>query len=361
MEVKDMGKKIESAGKVQTVVGLIEPESLGITMIHEHLLMDLTKGFFVEPDSASDKYMAHQPVRMDNLYWIKTHWVQNIDNMQLLDPQLAIREAQLFHQAGGGTIVEVSSIGLSRDPLGLVNISRATGLNVIMGSGYYVASSHPRELYHKSVEEIAEGIVRDITVGVDDTGIRAGIIGEIGCSQPLDENEKKVLRAAAISQKHTGAPMSVHPSPSDELVQEIIDILRDAGADLSRTILCHCDIFGFAPPTLDRIVGAGCYVEIDNFGQPAGVLFPLQERLIESPSDAQRINCIIDLIGKGYLNHILISCDHCYKHTYVTYGGYGYAHIIRDIIPAMKMKGIRDEQIHTILVENPKRVLTFIP
>jgi phosphotriesterase-related protein len=356
-----MGKKSELGGKVQTVLGLIEPESLGITMIHEHLLMDLTKGFFSEPDSASDKYMAHQPVRMDNLYWIKTHWVQNVDNMQLLDPQLAIKEAQLFQRAGGGTIVEVSSIGLSRDPLGLLNISRATGLNVIMGSGYYVATSHPQALPDTSVEELADGIVRDITIGVDDTGIRAGIIGEIGCSQPLDENEKKVLRAAAIAQQHTGAPISVHPGPRDELVPEIIDILGAAGANLSRTIICHCDIFGFAPPTLDKIVEAGCYLEIDNFGQPAGILFPLQERLIESPSDAQRINSIIDLIGKGYLNHILISCDHCYKHTYVTYGGYGYAHIIRDIVPAMKMKGMSDEQIHSILVENPKRVLTFAP
>ncbi len=352
-------KKAGLIGKVQTVLGLIDPESLGITLPHEHLLMDLTKGCFIEPDTASEKALAHQPVRMENLYWIKTHWIQNVDNMQLLDPQLAIKEALLYKWAGGGSIVEVSNTGLSRDPMGLVNISRATGLNIIMGSGYYIGSSYPPEIAAKSEEEIAQEIIRDITVGIGDTGIRAGIIGEIGCSQPLEEDEKKMLRASAIAQQQTGAPLTIHPSPSDEFVPEIIEILQGAGADMSHTVICHCDIFGLAPRTLDRIVEAGCYLEIDNFGQPAGVFFLFQDRLIETPSDAQRINAIIELIGKGYLSHILISCDHCYKHTYVTYGGYGYAHIIREIVPAMKMKGINDEQIYTILVENPKRLLTF--
>jgi phosphotriesterase-related protein len=351
----------ELAGKAQTVLGLIDPGLLGITMTHEHILMDLTKGCFVEPEAASDRFLAHQPVRMDNLYWIKTHWINNIDNMQLMDQDLAIKETLLYARAGGGTIVEVSNIGLSRDPLGLVNISRATGLNIIMGSGYYVGSSHPPELAGMSEEEIAREIVGDITVGVGNTGIRAGIIGEIACSQPLEEGEKKVLCASAIAQQQTGAPISIHPSPNDALVPEIIEILQDAGADLSRTIMCHCDIFGFDPSTIDIVAKAGCYIEIDNFGQPAGVFFLFQERVIETPSDAQRVNAIIELVDKGYLGRILISCDHCYKHTYVTYGGYGYAHIIREIVPAMKLKGMTNEQIHAILVENPKRVLTFSP
>jgi phosphotriesterase-related protein len=352
-------KKNVPAGKVQTVLGLIEPEAVGITLPHEHLLMDLTTGCFIEPDAASERKLAHQPVTMDILYWLKTHWIQNVDNMQLMDQELAIEEALFFKRAGGDTIVEVSNIGLSRDPVGLVNISRATGLNIVMGSGYYVGSSHPKELADKSEEDVAGEIIRDITAGVGNTDIRAGIIGEIGCSQPLTDNERKVLRASAMAQRRTGAPLSVHPSPNDDLVPEIIEILRSAGADLSHTVICHCDIFGLASETMDLIVEAGCFLEIDNFGQPAGVFFKFQDRLIETPSDAQRVNMIIELIEKGYLPSILISCDHCYKHTYIAYGGYGYAHIIRDIVPAMKMKGMDDGQIRSILVDNPKRWLTF--
>ena len=114
-----MARTPQAVGKVQTVTGLIEPEEVGIAMMHEHLLMDLTKGFFEEPESAVDKFMAHQPVRLENLYWMRTHWVNNIDNMQLMDVRCAIEEARLYKWAGGETIVEVSSIGLSRDPAGL--------------------------------------------------------------------------------------------------------------------------------------------------------------------------------------------------------------------------------------------------
>jgi phosphotriesterase-related protein len=351
--------KIELAGKAQTVLGLIDPGSLGITLPHEHLLMDLTKGAYIEPEAASDRFHAHEPVRMENLYWIKTHWINNIDNMQLMDQQLAINEAMFYKRAGGGTIVEVTNIGMSRDPLGLANIARATGLHIIMGSGYYMGQSHPEELTGMTEEEVAGRIIADIMDGVGNTGIRAGVIGEIGCSQPLAENEKKVLRASAIAQQQTGAPLSIHTSPNDVLALEIIEILRDAGADLSHPVMCHCDIFSLAPSTLDKFVEAGCFIELDNFGQPAGIFLSFQDRLIETPSDAQRVNSVIELIDKGYLEHILISCDHCYKHTYVAYGGYGYAHIIREIVPGMKMKGMSEEQITNILVDNPKRFLQF--
>ncbi|UCB46771.1 MAG: TatD family hydrolase [Spirochaetota bacterium] len=354
-----MLKRSDLAGKAQTVFGLIDPESLGITLPHEHLLMDLTKGCFIEPDTASERALAHQPVRMENLYWLHTHWINNVDNMQFLDLELAIKEAHLFKRAGGDTIVEVSNIGLSRDPQGLVSISRATGLNIIMGAGYYVGSSYPPDIAEKSEKEIAQSIVREITVGVDNTGIRAGIIGEIGCSKPLEADEKKVLRACAIAQQQTGAPLSIHPSPDDELVHEIVKILQEAEADMTHTVICHCDIFGLAPDTLDTIADAGCFLEYDNFGQPAGVIFVFQDRLIETPSDVQRINAIIGLIDKGYLDQILISSDHCYKQLFVTYGGYGYAHVVREVAPWMKLKGMSDEQIHTIMVENPKRFLTF--
>jgi len=354
-------KKRNRVGKVQTVLGLIESDTLGITLPHEHLLTDLST-YFVEPSEASQRKLAYESVRIENLGWIKTHRMNNIDDLRLTDESVAIEEAMLYKKAGGDTIVEVSSIGLCRDPEGLARISRATGLNIVMGSGYYVGASHPPDLVKKSEEEIAEEIVRDILVGVGETGICAGIIGEIGCTIPLLEEEKKVLRASAMAQQRTGAAISVHPSSRDDLVLEIVDILGEAGADLHHTIICHVNYFGFCRDTLCRIADAGCYIEIDNFGRPA-VPYPifLYGKLIDMPNDTQRIDSVKQLIDYGYIDRILISHDICFKTDLINYGGNGYAHILYNVISWMRFKGIHDDQIRNIMINNPKRILKFFP
>ncbi len=354
-------KQTALTGKVQTVLGVIDADALGVTLPHEHLLVDGT-AWFVEPAEATERALAHQPVSLENLWWIRTHILtSSVDDLQQLDEQLAIKEALLYKRAGGGTIVELSNIGLARDPLGLARIARATGLNVIMGAGYYVGASHPPELATKTEEEIAQGIARDIMVGVGDTGVRAGIIGEIGCSMPLEEDERKVLRACAIAQRRTGAAISIHNEHAIH-APEIIKILGDAGADLSRTVMCHVDDWGDCPAILSKLLKAGCYLEYDTFGWEAvSVPIPQEGRVLDIISDAQRITYITQLIGEGYLNQLLVSQDVGMKHSLTTYGGYGYAHILRDVVPVMRHKGMSDEQIHALLVENPKSVLPFAP
>lgn len=355
-------KQTELVGKVQTVLGLIDAESLGVTSTHEHLLSDMGV-WFVEPAQAIERRLAHEPISLDNLWWVRSHTVLHADNVKLLDEQLAIKEVLLYKWEGGNSLVELTSIGMSRDPLGLTRIARATGLNIIMGSGYYMGPSHPPELATETEEEIAEEIIRDIMVGVGDTGVHAGIIGEIGCSMPLEESERKVLRASAIAQRSTGAAINVHPSPADDLVLEIIQILRDAGSDLSRTIISHIDLWSFSRDTCRKIADAGCYLEYDRFSTTAELYPPyfLGGRHLKPLSEIQKINDIVELIAEGYLNQILVGQDICFKHCLITYGGCGYAHILRDVVPVMRVNGISDEQIHTLLVENPKRVLQFVP
>jgi phosphotriesterase-related protein len=350
----------ELVTKVQTVLGLVDPDQLGITLPHEHLLANLADVYFVESDEPDEKRVAHEPVRMENLYRMKTHCVGNVDNQMLTNEELAIEEAEIFKAAGGDTIVELTSIGLARDPLGLARISRATGLNIVMGSGYYVAPSHPPEIATMSGKEIADGIEHDILESVDGTRIRSGIIGEIGCSTPMTENEAKILRACATAQRATGAAISVHPGFSDDSLLEIASTLDEAGADLGRTVIGHVDVFSYSPEVLRRLASAGCYLEYDTFGYPATPA-TFQGSYLDLSSDAQRINDIIQLIEEGYMNQILVSQDHCFKHLLVTYGGYGYAHILRDLVPVMLSKGLSQEQINTIMVDNPKRLLTFVP
>jgi len=347
----------ELTGKVQTVLGPIAPEDLGITLPHEHLISD-GSCWFVEPSEATEKAMVHHPVTLDILWWLRYHLFQNMDDLLLLDEQEAIKEASHFKLAGGNSIVELSNIGLGRDPAALARISRATGLNVIMGSGYYLAVSHGPEMDAKTEEEITDEIVRDIMVGAGNSGMRSGIIGEIGCSWPLADNERKSLRAAARAQQLTGAALNVHPGQGEEAAMEIVKMLGDAGADLTRTVIDHIDRAVRDPQNRIKLAKTGCYLEYDLFGREG--YYPVHHRIIDLPNDAQRINEITELINKGYLNQMLISQDIWNKTQRCTYGGWGYAHILRDTIPVMRVKGMTEEQIHTIMLENPRRLLTFV-
>lgn len=348
-------------GKVQTVLGLVDPKVLGITLTHEHLIIDHVKANFVEPTENEDSKMAHKPVNLDTLHWLRYHHTQSVDNLQLLDEQEAIEEAIQFKDSGGGTIVDVTNMGISRDPEALVRISKATGLHVVMGSGYYLANSHPSDMCEKSEEDIAEEIVKDITIGVGNTNIRAGIIGEIGASWPLHENEAKSIRASVKAQKLTGASLNIHPGrANNKSTVEIIDILEDAGADLSRTVISHVDARVRDHDVRVDIAKKGCYLEYDVFGWegiPPASLY--EDSAIDLPSDIQRIEEIMQHIEESFIQQILISHDVCFKTWRARYGGKGYAHILKYIVPIMIAKGMTQEQINTIMIKNPQKMLTF--
>jgi phosphotriesterase-related protein len=351
-------EKLELQGKAQTVLGTIDPELLGTTLVHEHLLIDEAK-VFMEPAGASERRLAYQPVQLDNLWWVRLNPLNNLDNVRYTDETLATKEAMQYRLAGGGTIVEVTTGSvLGRDPLGLARIARSTGLNIVMGAGYHVQALHPPELASRTEQDITDELVRDITVGVGDTGVRAGIIGEIGCSLPLKDGEKRVLRCCAAAQQRTGIAIYIHPSADNEVVLDIVKTLRDAGANLRRVIIGHVDISNFSGDAIRKILDEGCNVGYDSFGFEGFIRPPQESRVVEL-SDAKRINDIKKLIEEGYLNQIFISQDVATKERLMSYGGTGYVHIIRDLVPIMNIKGIAENEVKTLLVDNPKRILTF--
>lgn len=358
--IEECVSKAKLAGKIQTVLGLISPDSLGVTLTHEHLFGDLTVAASdYEPTEPEEKELFFAPVSLENLWWINYHMCSNRDNLILRDEEVAIREASFYKQAGGNSIVDVTNDNFGRDPLALTRVSRATGLNIIMGSGYYIARSHDPDMDHRTEDDICEEIVRDITTGVGDTGVRAGIIGEIGCTSPLANNERKSLRAAARAQLRTGAPMTIHPArnPNPDIAGslEVIAILSKAGADLSHTIMCHIDRTLRDAEQRRILAETGCYLEYDIFGWEGYHQMPT----VDLPNDNHRVNEIIRLIEQGHLDQILISQDICWKSRLRRYGGHGYDHIMRNVVPLMRLKGMSEEQINAILVENPKRLLCF--
>ena len=343
-------------GQVQTVSGPISPDELGITLPHEHILIDLRCHLKVLPPEASYRARIFEPLTLENLWWVRQNLL-NEDNLLLTDVEGSIREVMEFKRHGGNSIVDVTNIGLGRDPVALRNISNQTGINIIMGSGYYVGAAHPPDMSSKTVEDIADEITKDVTTGVGTTGIKAGIIGEIGINNIEDDpNEVKSLRAGITAQKETGAPLTIHPSLFRRECEGIIEILDEEGADMKRVIMSHSELF--VDESMDysfMIADAGLYVEYDTWGLEGN--WP-DFGLIE-PSDTQRLEGMEKLIDNGYLDQILLSQDICMKTLCMAYGGTGYAHILRDCLPLFRKAGISEEEMVRMLEENPKRILQF--
>ncbi len=340
------------SGKVQTVTGTISRDDLGVTLSHEHLLCDASFMF----NEADDKTLAYGPVCIENLEWLKRNQQSSLDNLRLLDEGTAITELTRFKESGGGSVVDMGNNGLCRNPEVLARISKATGVNIIMGAGYYVGASHPSGL---TLESIFDEIIQDITVGVGDTGVLAGVIGEIGCSYPLMDTEIKVLKATAQAQIETGAPVNIHPGQSMSSPLEIIELLRENGGDIAHTAMSHVgNRHGLDTDLTVELAETGCFIEYDSFGNYQNPIV-LPENTFYALSDWQRIQCIKGLIDKGFLDQLLVSHDVFNKTDLCRYGGFGYDHIHKTVIPTMHMNGVSDNEINAMLVENPKRFLKF--
>ena len=338
---------------VTTVQGPKESGELGVTTPHEHILIDLRNQFTCHPEATRTAY-AEQKVNIRNLDVLSRDPYAVRDNLLMNDVRLAEAELLEFRKAGGDTVVDATSIGIGRDPEALMRISRATGLNVIAGCGYYTYDTHPRDMDAKTVDQIAGEIVRDITVGMQGTGICAGVIGEIGTSVEIYPNEKKVLQAAAAAQKKTGAGVIVHTYPWGKRGLEALKLLVDRGAEARKVSINHVDV-DIDLDYIAQIAEAGAFFEFDNFGKEffidrrfrgfAGGVFA---------RDIERVKALKKLIAGGFLANILMSCDVCLKTLLHRYGGWGYDHILTHIVPMMLDEGISRQQIDVILKENPR-------
>lgn len=339
-----------------TVQGPIESAKVGLTLTHEHLLINFST-VLTEPEEASERAFMDQPVSPENIWWVRHNWTSSIDNLNLLDEHTAINEAAEYYKAGGSTLVDVTSIGIGRDPQALLRISRATGLNVVMGSGYYIDQTHSGWLRKASVEDIARSIIQDVDEGVGHTGIRAGIIGEIGCSWPWTKSEKKVLEAAVIAQRETGAPLLIHPGRNEKAPLELLSAVEKRGGDLRRTVMGHIERTIYDRGILDEVAATGAYLNFDLFGQNSSY-YPLAPEQY-MPADHERIEMIEHLVADGRSSQVLLAHDVCSKHRLKKYGGHGYDHIPARIMPRMRARGMHEEDVRMVLVDNPTRMLTF--
>ncbi|XP_051872718.1 phosphotriesterase-related protein isoform X1 [Pristis pectinata] len=344
------------SGKVQTVLGLIDPSQLGRTLTHEHLALSFEVCY--SPPPPGQEACSEMPISMNNLYWLKQNPYSHKGNLMFNEETEAVKEELLhFKRVGGGSIVENTTTGICRDAKTLRRLSQETGVHVISGAGFYVGETHSPETRNMTVENLTDILVNEILHGADGTDIKCGVIGEIGCSWPITESEKKVLQATAEAQTQLGCPVIIHPGRNVESPFHIIRILQEAGADISKTVMSHLDRTILDPDKLLEFARLGSYLEYDLFGTE--FLNYAFNPTVDMPCDNERIHRIRFLVEEGYEDKLLISHDIHTKNRLVKYGGHGYSHILTNIVPKMNQRGLTQCVVDKILVENPKRWLTF--
>jgi phosphotriesterase-related protein len=221
-----------------SVLGPVAAEQLGTTLMHEHMLFDFSSVRQV-PQSPEEEKLSRQPIAIELLGQLRFKPLLLLDNLANADEDLVVDELQPVLSAGGRTVVDPTNASIGRDPIGLQRVAGRAGVNIVMGAGYYTHRSLGTAVADRSVEEIAREIVADVQVGVGDTGVRAGLIGEIGTSSPITDLETKSLRAAAHAQAATGAPLMVHLDGWAREGHAVLDVVEAEGGDLGRVVLCH--------------------------------------------------------------------------------------------------------------------------
>jgi len=308
---------------IQTVLGPIEPAALGFTLPHEHTQIALW----------------HVEHRWD--YWQLTR-----------DEPLILEELARFKAVGGNGLVDVTLDSIGRDPRWLQGLARASGLHIVMGCGWYRTAYYPAEarIERRSVDDLADELVAEYVDGVGETGVRPGIIGEIGTDKPwLSPAEERVHRAAARASRRTGLAITTHAVLSD-VGRAQLRIFEEEGADPGRVIIGHADSFPVLDHYLD-LIRRGANLEFDFLGMK----FASTERL----GEGRLIELLCELLARGFADRILLSQDVCHDSQLKRYEGNGYVYLAETFLPRLRTAGVSDDEIEAMTVTNPRRLLTI--
>ena len=337
--------------RVRTVLGEIPAAELGTTLVHEHLLVDIRCNWRPHDDPA----IAFRPVTTERLGRIRANPFACRDNLVVDEPHVLADELKRYRDAGGDSIVDATPPGLGRDARVLEWLAAESGVNIVAGCGFYVEATHPAGLHRWSVEDIAGEMIRDLTEGMDGTGIRAGVIGELGVTgYPMEPAERRVFQAAALAQQQVGCAIIAHSAAGADSPLEVIDVLSDAGADMSKVVQGHLDDrFRSDLDRYRRAVESGAGLGLDTFGRE--LYYAMRKTWL--PSDEDRMDALVMLIDSGMTDRVFPAQDICFKHELVANGGHGYDHFLRNIVPRLRARGVSAADLDTLLRKNPARLL----
>ena len=309
---------------VATMRGEVAPEQLGPTLMHEHV-------FVVNPEVAGN---------------FPTGW----------DEETAVAGAVTrlgeLHAVGVGTIVDLTVVGLGRDIARLQRVAAATPLQIVVATGLYTFNDLPMYFAFRKTDVMTECFVGDIEKGIADTGVRAGILKCATDEAGVTRGVERVLRAVARAHRQTGVPISTHTHARSERGLDQQRIFAEEGVDLTRVVIGHSgDTTDLR--YLEAVAGAGSYLGMDRFGLDMFCSFE------------DRVDTVAALCRRGLAGQVVLSHDAgCHTDAFdpdtreQVVPNWHHLHITRDVVPALRARGVTEEQLDQMLIDNPRRIFS---
>lgn len=367
------------ASRIMTVCGWIEPEQLGFTSMHEHILSDCS--MFRNSKRRSwllqngNRDIADDKLTLKNRSKVRHSITSSLDNLKLDNEEVMTKEVAGFKTSGGASIVEVSAPGIrssAGDLLAVRRISENTGVHIVASTGLYAEYTWPDGYRNMTFSEYVTFLRREIHYGIQDTGILPGHIK--AAYETPSQQVGYYLRAAAQVSRETGVSLQVHLGPfltPDEVRNNVIQPLLQGGCIPEKTILCHVQLLmgllsieklvtypGQIPFDLSlhkELLDQGFVLCFTPFGfeaddEPLGIaLYP----------DWYILSGLYRLILAGYAGQIVIGNDVFTKLATCEGGGEGYLRLTDFVVPVLRKCGISEPDIVQITIHNPARILAF--
>jgi phosphotriesterase-related protein len=265
----------------------------------------------------------------------------------------AVRRLNELPPAGIDTIVDVTVIGQGRDIRRIKRIAaQVPDLNIVVATGVYTFDAVPLFFWRRHRETMTEFFVRDITEGILDTGVKAGMLKCAVDEKGLTEGVERVLRAVARAHVATGGtPITIHTHAAGQHGPEIVRVLNEEGVDFSRVVLGHSGDAVRDPGYLAAMADTGLTLGMDRFGIDHFATFE------------QRSDLVVEMCRRGYAGRMVLAHDTC---CYIDWFGPGalddlknwhYLHVSQDVLPYLGEHGVPDSDIDAMLVTNPSRIL----
>lgn len=311
----------QSHGTVHTVTGPIDPSSLGVTYVHEHML-------------------CNAPPAMQATSG-------GID-LLLDDEDASSAELELFKQAGGSAVIDLTCKEYGRDIEGLQRLSQRTGIHLVAATGHIMEGywTGVLDIASRDDNDLVDEMVQDLTEGLDGTSICAGVIKVGSSKDKVTVDEERMIRAAVEAQRQTGAPISTHTS-AGTMGPAQAEIFLDAKADMDHVIIGH----------LDRNLVWADHLAVARSGARMGYDCISKEHY---QPDSRRVDFIKRMCEAGFADRICFSGDLARRSYLTSYGGGpGMTYILWRFVPWLRQEGVTDEQVHRFLVDNPARQFTF--
>lgn len=329
---------------VQTVMGPVSTDDLGIVLPHEHLVSDLSTAY----SPAADPHirdLLDAPVSAELAWLLREHPYHSADNCRLDDLAGMLEDLTAFRKLGGGSVIDLTPPGLGRNPEALEQLSRKSGVNLIMGSGWYLEKFQDESTRAADVEPLINSLMADFSRA----GARPGVIGEIGVSPAFSPAEQQALRAGALAQKELRVPLFIHTPAWERMGSRILEVVIDeCGVNPQSVVLCHMDPSHKDTAYQLSMADRGVMLGFDMIGMPFS--FPSEG---ESPGPGETADAVALLVQKGFGQQVLLSHDLFLKSMLTKHGGNGLSYVPFAFPSRLYERGVSPEQVDAMLTSNP--------